>query len=62
MERSGQKNIVNFHIMCSAHRVLTLAPSRGGTNYDTLRYLPIRERNLFSFFGGPLDISFNNSV
>jgi len=41
-----------------------LALSRGGTNYDTLRYLPIRERNLFlfSFFGGPLDISFNSSV
>jgi hypothetical protein len=58
----AKKTPSTFTSSHSVYRVLTLAPSRGGTDYDTLRYLPIRERNLFSFFGGPLDISFNSSV
>jgi hypothetical protein len=58
----AKETMLTFTSSHSAYRVLTLAPSQGGTNYDTLRYLPIRERNLFSFFGGPLDISFNSSV
>jgi len=36
--------------------------SLGRGNYDTLRYRPISERSLFSFFGGPFDISFNSSA
>jgi len=31
-------------------------------HYDTFRYLPTSERSLLPFFGGPVDISFNNSV
>lgn len=31
-------------------------------HYDTFRYLPTSERSLLPFFGGPVDISFSNSV
>jgi hypothetical protein len=50
----------HFHVSHSEY--LPLASSQRRGNYDTFRYLPINERSLFSFFCGPLDISFKSSV
>ena len=58
---SALLNVVSLHIVTSAQQART-SNALSKARYGTFRYLPMSLRNLLPFFGGPADISFNNSV